>query len=174
MTTNFLQSITNQSTLSRIRRNHGLEHATIHILSKRIKKVSLAGYSDSGGFWLMGNIPTEEVLPAVNEALRRLRAGEKELAIHPNCGTMFVTSGSLAGIAAAGAMMTAGRRWRDQLGRVPLAMTAATLALIIAQPVGFYLQQHVTTSGDPEGLEVVSITPSKRGQLQAHRVVTRG
>jgi hypothetical protein len=174
MTTNFLDSITNQSTMSRIRRNHGLEHATIHILSKRLPRMSLAGYSDSGGFWLLGDVPTEAVLPAVEEALQRMRGGEKELAIHPNCGTNFVTSGSVAGIAAAVAMLTAGRQWRDKLGRIPLAMTAATLGLILAQPLGFYLQEHVTTSGEPGDLEVVKVTRSQRGQLTTHRVVTRG
>ena len=174
MTTSILEAITNQPALSRIRRNHGLEHATIHILSRRLPKRSLAGYSDSRGFWLLGDVPSEEVRPAVEEALRRLRSGEKELAIHPNCGTNFVTAGSVAGIAATAAMMTAGRQWRDKLGRIPLAMTAATLALIVAQPLGFYLQEHVTTSGDPGALEVVNITRTRRGQIQAHRVLTRG
>ncbi|MDX1436988.1 MAG: DUF6391 domain-containing protein [Anaerolineales bacterium] len=174
MTTNFLDSITNQSTLSRIRRNHGLEHATIHVLTKRHPRTSLAGYSDSGGFWLLGDVATEEVLPAAQEALKRMRSGEKELAIHPNCGTNFVTAGSVAGIAAAAAMLTAGRQWRDKLGRIPLAMTAATLALILAQPLGFYLQEHVTTSGEPGDLEIVEVTRSYKGKLTAHRVLTRG
>jgi hypothetical protein len=174
MTTNFLQSVTRGSSVSRIRRNHGLEHATIHILAKKGARSSLAGYSDSGGFWILGEVSTEDVRSAAEEALRRLRGGERELAIHPNCGTNFVTTGSLAGMAAAAAMLTAGRGWREKAGRVPLAMTAATLALIVAQPLGFYIQEHITTSGDPEGLEIVRISPSRRGRLQAHRVVTRG
>ncbi|HJS29222.1 MAG TPA: DUF6391 domain-containing protein [Anaerolineales bacterium] len=173
MTTNVNRSTTNQSVFSRIRRNHGLEHATIHILSRRLPKMSLAGYSDSRGFWLLGDIPTEEVRPAVEEALRRLRAGEKDLAIHPNCGTNFVTAGSVAGIAAAAAMLTSGRRWQDKLERVPLAMTVATFGLMLAQPLGFFLQEHVTTSGDPGGMEIMEIIPTRRGRLKAHRVLTR-
>jgi hypothetical protein len=160
--------------ISRIRRNHGLEHASLHILSERFPGVSLAGHSDTGGFWLLGNLPTAEIQSAVNEALRRLRAGERQLAIHPNCGTNFVTSGTLAGVAAGLAMFGAGRRLRDKVERLPLAASLATLALIAAQPLGLLLQETVTTSGVPGELEVVEIVTSRSGRLDMHRVVTQG
>ena len=80
----------------RTRRNHGLEHATIHILSRRMKKLRMAGRSDSGGFILIGDAPTEAIESAAREALRRMKAGDHELAIHPNCGTNLVTTASLA------------------------------------------------------------------------------
>ena len=35
---------------------------------------------------------------AVDEALRRMQAGERELAVHPGCGTNIVASGLLAGV----------------------------------------------------------------------------
>ena len=163
-----------QRPFSRIRRNHGLEHATIHILSRRFPHTSMAGHSDADGFWLLGDLPTEAVQQAVAEALRRLRAGEHELAVHPNCGTNLVTAGTLAGLAGGLAMMGTGRRWRDRLERLSLAASLATLALLVAQPLGIFLQREVTTSGDPETLEVVDITPTRRGRMKAHRVRTRG
>lgn len=172
--TGFLENALNHPTVARIRRNHGLEHATIHILSKKIPRLSMAGHSDAGGFWLVGDVETGVVRAAVQEALTRLRAGEQELAIHPNCGTNFVTAGTAAGLAGALAMFGAGRRWRDKVERLPLAMTMATLALMMAQPLGFLLQERVTTSGKPGELEVVDIVHTRRGQFQAHRVVTRG
>jgi hypothetical protein len=98
--------------------------------------------------------------------------GERSLAIHPNCGTNFATSGVLAGLAASLAMFGAGRSWRDKLERVPLAMTLATLALIVAQPLGLKFQQEVTTSGDPQGLKILEISQEKRGRVSAHRVIT--
>ena len=61
----------------------------------------MAGHSTAAGFRLMGEIPTEAVQSAVEEALRRLQAGESKLAVHPNCGTNFVTAGTLSGLAAA-------------------------------------------------------------------------
>jgi hypothetical protein len=164
----------NTPLISRVRRNHGLEHATIHMLSQKHPRTSLAGHSDQSGFWLMGDVSTEDVVTAAHEALARMRAGEHNLAVHPNCGTNFVTSGSVAGVAAATAMFGAGPRWRDKLERIPLAMTLATLTLILSQPLGYLLQERVTTSGHPQGLEIVEVTPSQRGRIQAHRVVTRG
>ncbi len=160
--------------ISRIRRNHGLEHATLHILAERYPKVSMAGHSSASGFWLLGDVSTEDVQTAVSEALSRMRAGERNLAVHPNCGTNFVASGAVAGVAGAAAMFGVGRRWQDKLERLPLAATLATLGLIMAQPLGLKLQEKVTTSGDPGDLEVVEIIPSTRGRIKAHRVITRG
>ncbi len=171
---NLLQALLARPPISRVRRNHGLEHATIHVLTRKFPKTSLAGHSDTGGFWLMGDVPTAAVREAAQEALSRMRAGEHDLAVHPNCGTNFVTTGSAAGVAAAVAMFGAGRRWRDRLERLPLAMTFATLTLILAQPLGFLLQERVTTSGHPGDLEIVDVVPSRRGRIQAHRVTTRG
>lgn len=54
-----------------------------------------------------------------------------------------------------------------------MAISLATLALMVAQPVGLALQAQVTTTGDPGTLEVVEVKTSQRGRLQAHRVVTR-
>lgn len=160
--------------LSRIRRNHGLEHAVIHILAKQVPGVSLAGHSDAGGFWLLGEVPTDKVETAVNHALTRLRAGESHLAIHPNCGTNFVTSGMLAGLAGAFSMLGVGPRGRDKLERLPMAGLLATLALIFSRPLGYRIQQRITTSGNPGNLEIVSVKPSVRGRVTAHRVTTSG
>src|SRR5512145_1874572 len=86
--------------LTRIQRNHGLEHATIHILSRRNGNLSLVGRSDWNGFTLYGPVDTAEVKHAAQEALRRLRQGEAELAVHPRCGTVVATTGFLTGLAA--------------------------------------------------------------------------
>lgn len=167
-------SLLDHPTISRIRRNHGLEHATIHLLSRRFPKQSFAGHSDHAGFWLMGEVDTEVLADAVTEALARMRNGEKGLAIHPNCGTNFATYGIAAGFAAFLGMAGAGNRFRDKLERLPVMMLFATVALILAQPFGFRIQQRVTTSGEPGDLEIVEIVRSMRGKVTAHRVTTRG
>ncbi len=159
--------------ISRVQRNHGLEHATLHVLSERYPKRSLAGHSDTRGFWIVGNVPIEDVYEAVEEALGRLRDGEKQLAVHRNCGTNYVTSGVLAGLASGAAMFGVGRRMRDKLERLPLAMFVATLALIFSQPLGFFIQERVTTSPEPGDLQVVEIVASRRGRMKAHRITTR-
>jgi hypothetical protein len=102
------------STINRIRRNHGLEHATIHILSEGHKRFSAQGNSDHRGFHLniYGDVTEEEVAAAVAEAHRRLRAGERHLAVHPNCGTVLVTTALLATLAAQGVFTF--EQWRAE------------------------------------------------------------
>lgn len=160
--------------ISRVRRNHGLEHATLHILAEQHPLTSLAGHSDLGGFWILGEVDIEDIQTAVDQALKRLQSGEEELAVHPNCGTNFVTAGTFAGVAASMAMFGAGKRFRDKLERIPLAASLATMALMLAQPVGMQVQERVTTSGKPGNLQVVEIFASQRGRIKAHRVLTRG
>jgi hypothetical protein len=168
------QGILNTPILSRIRRNHGLEHATLHILSQRFPRTPMGGHSTAMGFRLLGDLPTQEVEKAVSEALLRLRAGERRLAVHPNCGTNFVTAGILSGLAGALAMLGVGSRPQDKLERLALAAALATLALIVAAPVGLRLQEQITTSGVPGSLAVVSITRSQMGRMTLHTVQTRG
>jgi ABC-type proline/glycine betaine transport system permease subunit len=123
----------------------------------------------------LGKLNISDVEDATLEALRRLEAGERHLAIHPNCGTNFLTAGILAG-GASYISLLGGRtsQWRDRLERLPLAVMAAVLALIIAQPLGTAAQRHITTHGDPTGLEVVELRRYQRGRTTVHRVLTRG
>lgn len=160
--------------VSRLRRNHGLEHATLHLLAERCPGKPLVGHSDLGGFRILGDISAEDVDAAVQEALARLNGGEHGLAVHPFCGTNMAASGILAGTAAALAMIGVGKRTRDKLERLPLAILLATLGLMVAQPLGLLLQSRVTTNGRPGALRVVKITQSQRGKVKAYRVQTEG
>lgn len=160
--------------ISHIRRNHALEHATLHMLAGQLPNTALMGHSDAGGFWIIGDAPPESLHAAVQEAITRLRAGESQLAIHPNCGTNFVVAGTLAGLAGAAALLGSGKRAMDKFSRLPVAAALATIALIISQPLGMLLQARVTTSGDPGSLEVISVTHRKYSQLTIYRIQTRG
>lgn len=166
-------SVLDWGPVSRIRRNHALEHATLQILSARRTGYRLAGYSDMGGFWLVGSVATEEIASAVQEALRRLENGERHLAVHPNCGTNFVTAGVVAGALAWLGMLGADSSWKKRLDRLPFLMSLVTVALIIAQPLGPLLQARVTTAAEPRGMRVVRISLEMRGGAQIHRIVTQ-
>lgn len=166
-------SLPNSSLITRIQRNHGLEHATIHILSRRNGNLSLVGRSDWNGFTLYGPVDTSEVKHAAQEALRRLRQGEAELAVHPRCGTVVATTGLLTGLAAFVALSldrsSSGRfRWTS----IPGAVLAATLAAVIAQPLGLLLQERFTTTGQPGNLEIKNVSVNPTGNLITHRVET--
>ena len=150
-----------------IRRNHALEHATMHVLSQRNPYVRLVGRSTPSGFLIYGPVGTQDVADAATEALVRLQQGETHLAVHPRCGTNLAVTSILAGTAAFGA--TLGRP-RSKLDRLPLALTAAIVAALLAQPLAQRIQEHVTTLPDVEGLFVDSVTRQERGKLIAHKV----
>jgi len=169
-----MKNLIDSPVISRIRRNHGLEHAVIHLLTKAKQSRMLAGHSDANGFWIIGEVGTEELAQITTEALERLRNGERELAVHPNCGTNFATYGTFAGMGAFAAFAGAGGKFRHKLERLPLAALFATVALILAQPVAYRLQREVTTSGDPQGLTIAQITRTQIGGRTAHRVLTEG
>ena len=83
----------------RIRQNHALEHATVSILSAHTPGLAVSARANYHGFTIFADLDLDSVRRASAEALARLRAGERELAIHPNCGTNLAvgTSVMLAG-----------------------------------------------------------------------------
>ena len=173
---NFAQPVLDLPLVRRTRRNHGLEHATIHVLSGQIKDLKMAGRSTDSGFVLLGEAPTEQVEAAVRDALRRMRGGEHSLAIHPNCGTNLVTTGMMTTVAAMIGLSGASRR--EAWNRMPTVLLLVMGALLFSQPIGLALQKYITTDGDPADLEVVSImrsqmqTPLSANPLTVHRVRT--
>ena len=162
----------NLPVLSRIRRNHGLEHATLNILSQRFPNRRLSGYSFPGGFFILGEIPTADLREAVSQALARMNNGESGLAIHDHCGTNYTASGFVAGLLAWLGMAGAKSK-RDQVERLPMVIALATFGFIASQPLGPVLQKRVTTSGNPQGLSIVDVFPIQFGQFVLHRVINQ-
>ncbi len=158
---------------SRVRRNHALEHATLQVLAEKFPASRYAGYSTFNGFWVLGQVEIEELQRAVEEAQKRLRAGERRLAVHPNCGTNFAFAGLAAGLAAWLAMLGAGNSLRKKIDRLPLVTSLATLALILTYPLGATIQERFTTDANLGDLRVVQIDRFERGGMPIQRVVTR-
>ena len=171
---NLLQQIFDNPLFSHMRRNHGLEHATIHVVSRRFPNSTFIGRSDPRGFFLYGDIATQSLHEAVLEALGRLRKGETQLAIHSNCGTNYLTTAVMVAGASFLALMGTGKDERplDRLLRLPLAIVAAVFALILAQPLGSAVQQRITTSADPGSLEVTAVRRLSSSRPTVHRVLT--
>lgn len=154
--------------VSRARRNHALEHATMHLLNRRFPMLHLVAWSNPSSFYIYGDVPAEAVQSAVHEALARLRRGETHLAIHPHCGTNTVTAGLVVGLTTFLAMLPGDDR--DRRTRLPLVLLLSTLALLVSQPLGLVVQQRITT--DPhllEGLEP-RISYGQAGQTPVHRI----
>jgi hypothetical protein len=168
-----LKSLLSHPWIARTRRNHALEHATMHVLAQQQRGLRLVGRSTPDGFLIYGTVPTESLVQAVEEALSRLRAGQKELAIHPACGTNFVAGGVLAGLGAFAVLTPRRRGLSEWLGRLPTVMLVATLGLILGQRLGSELQARLTTDADVGALQIAGVTREERGSLTVHRIRTR-
>jgi hypothetical protein len=153
----------------RLRQHHGIEHATVTVLSQRLPDTQLVARSDFGGFVVYGDVDADSLRAAAEDALARLQHGERRLAIHPNCGTNLATAGVLTGVAAL--VAGSGQRRSFWWERLPSAILAATLALFIAAPLGRWLQENITTSSDADGLRIASVEPATGSPTPAHRVV---
>lgn len=164
-----MENILQAPLVSQTRRNHALEHATIHILSARFPNRALAGHSNPTGFFLLGDMPTEHVREAATEALTRLQNGERGLAIHPGCGTNYVVSGGLAALFAFWGM-SGTKNNRQRWERLPMLVVLSALAFIAGQRLGPALQNGITTEPDPGELAILDIYPVAKN---IHRVVTR-
>lgn len=137
----------------RVRQNHALEHATFTIMAQMDPSFTGSARSFSDGFIVFSNVDLDLLRRASDEALRRLQAGEAELAIHPNCGTnlavgiTFVTVGTMLGMASS--------RSRT---RVAAAAASSVAGWAAARPLGEYVQRHFTTLPDLRGVSVAEIS----------------
>jgi hypothetical protein len=163
----------NDSYIQKTRRNHGLEHATINVLSECYPGLRLAGYSTPFGFSIVGPVSRESLTSAIDEAIRRVSAGRRGLVIHEHCGTNYVAGGILAGLAAWLSMLGAKHSARSQLQRLPLVILLSTLALLYSPTLGTWLQRNITTTSILSGLEVTRITHGRFGKYPRFTVYTR-
>lgn len=151
------------------RRNHALEHATLHLLARKYKNQSMAGHSNPTGFFLLGDVQTDDVISSANEAWTRLRAGESGLAVHPGCGTNLVTAtllpATFAWMPLRGAKSTF---WR--VGLIPFALILALFGYFLSRPLGPWLQKYITTEADMGNMQIVDIRLVRKG---VHRIITK-
>jgi len=159
----------NTSFIAHTRRNHALEHATIHLLNGRHPTAKLGGWSTPAGFYVYGHVPTADVQGAASEALYRLRRGERNLAVYPRCGTNLVTAGTLVGSIAFLTMLPGDNRSRRE--RLPLLILLSTLALLLAQYLGPAVQEYVTTDVNHSDSHIVKVERGTAGRTPVHRVL---
>ncbi len=153
------------------RRNHALEHATLHVLAAQRPNQPMAGHSNPTGFFILGDLPIEDIRAAADQALTRLRAGESDLAIHPGCGTNFATTVLHAGTFA-WLVMRGGKSIFGKVIRFPFAILFAVIGVLISRPLGPIIQQKITTEAEMGSLQIVDVRLSSHGHLTAHRVIT--
>lgn len=151
------------------RRNHALEHATLHMLARKYPHQSMAGHSNPTGFFLLGDFETDDVRSAAAEAYTRLNGGESGLAVHPGCGTNLVTAAVLPATFAwaplRGAKSTFWRIWL-----IPVAVVFAAFGYFLSRPLGPWLQRYITTEADLGSMQIADVVFVRKG---VHRIITK-
>jgi hypothetical protein len=153
--------------VQRTRQHHGIEHATIHLLSARVPGKRFSGLSDPLGFTLFGEVDETVMRRAVGDALLRMQAGEQELAIHPNCGTNLVVTSVMVTIAA---LIGGAGRNRNLFDKFATILLLVLPALVFSRPLGLRLQAY-TTTGNVADRWVADVRPVQLGPIRAHRVI---
>jgi hypothetical protein len=137
-----------------VRRNEVLKHATMNVIEERFGPSGLNGISRGEGFTLDGIAPPDIVLAAAQEGLRRLRSGERRLAIHRRCVTAIVVAGLLGSLAFLGIL----------LGTDRLSLFNVVLAVMVANAlapfVGMVLQKLLPRYTDVSDLHIVGLAGS--------------
>ena len=140
-----------------LRQVHALEHATVWVLSEsddrpfseysaasmRDDRQGLGGMSTDRGFYLYGQVNSQQLECAARIALTRLTSGEWDLAVHPRCGTNLSVGMMLTAGFALGVHFLVPRGPIEQL--IGLGV-AATTAATLAPDLGSVAQKHLTTS----------------------------
>lgn len=148
------------------RSNHGLEHATVHILSRGHTNLKVVGRTTPRGFYLYGDLDTAEVERAARQALAELPT-DPDLAVHARCGTNLAVTALAAGFAAFAA--TAIPR-RPRFSLLPQALLASLSATLLAQPLGAAVQRNVTTSPVVAGASIGAVQRTASGGMTTHFV----
>jgi hypothetical protein len=147
----------------RTRQNHALEHATVTLLARRRPGLAVSARSNAHGFIIFADLDPFEVREAAEEALARLRKGERWLAIHPNCGTNLAVGTSVMMLGSLFALTAVRPRTR-----VASALASSVAGIAAARPLGQMMQRYVTTLPELEDVRLVSV---QRRRLLGRRVI---
>ncbi|MCB9483940.1 MAG: hypothetical protein H6674_07210 [Dehalococcoidia bacterium] len=141
--------------LEDVRRNHGLEHATVAVLFARRGPQRLAGRASGNGFFILGKVDADLLESCAQEALSRIKRGESGLVVSPMCGTNLVVTGGVCALATM-VSLTLSREKKPQ-ERLGDAVSASTIGAIASQPLGRLVQEKITTMADHADTEVVRV-----------------
>jgi hypothetical protein len=132
----------------RMRQNHALEHATINVLRQRYRTSGVVGMPAQDGFHIRGRVNPDTVISATQEALRRLKRGERELAWSRQCPTSLVATQLLLAIVFLAIVLSI---WREFTA--PPFLIALLAGALLGPPVSPYLQRFILVDPNPGTLQ---------------------
>ncbi len=141
-----------------LRKNHGLEHATVNILEKDYGYTRLAGYAKEDGFYIIGVNNLWQVEEAARKGLQLMQSGYHDLAIHKNCGTSMTVANFISAILFLILLFYTGH----------FSIINMLIAILIANLLGPFfgqlVQKYFTTTSEVEDMEIVRANYSGNNQ----------
>ncbi|HET9014307.1 MAG TPA: DUF6391 domain-containing protein [Thermomicrobiaceae bacterium] len=107
------------------RRNLALAHATVNVLRQRHGQSGLVALVHPEGFVIRGGAHPSQVADAASEALARLRAGERGLAVNPRSAVILLATEVTLGLALLVALLLT-----DTFGLLTLLAGLILIALV--------------------------------------------
>lgn len=144
--------------LACMRKNHAIEHATMHLLSQMLPGRRFSGIALPTGFWIAGVADLEEIRKAAEVGLARLANGEARLAVHPNCGTNIVVTAFISAAASLTAMELHDDEERGLGDTFSSLVAGGMIGAFAGRPLGPRAQKYVTTDADVNGMSIAGIT----------------
>jgi hypothetical protein len=132
----------------RMRQNHALEHATINVIQQRYRRSSIVGMPAVDGFHIRGRVSEDTVISATNEALRRMKRGERQLAFSRRCPTSLVSTQLVLGVVFLAAVLSI---WREFIA--PAFLIALLGSALLGPPVSPFVQRLLLVDPNPDSLQ---------------------
>jgi hypothetical protein len=142
---------------TRAKRNHALEHATIHFMKSVAPSLRLGGRALENGFRISGAPSESAIAHAFREIQIALLRGQPLAAVSPRCGSLVVTGLAWAALVVLATIITL-----CLLSPGPTAafvmILVATFVFAVSKPrVGRWAQQRFFLAAPPAGTEIAAI-----------------
>lgn len=133
-----------------LRKNHGLEHATVNVLEGKYGYRNLAGYAENNGYYIIGVDNIHLVEEAAREGLALMKRGNSELAIHNKCGTSITMANFVSALIFLFLFIATGNF------SIINMLLAVLVANLLGPFIGKYVQRYFTTSAEVHEMEIDS------------------
>lgn len=143
-----------------LRKNHGLEHATVNILEREYGHTNLAGYAEDDGFYILGLDNVWQVEEAARRGIQLLKRGQKDLVIHQKCGTSVTVANFISAVIFLLLLLYTGNF------SIIYMLVAILAANLVGPFLGQIVQKYFTTTGDVGDMEIEGARYAARDSWQ--------
>ncbi len=139
----------------RTRRTHSCEHATANVLEEWCgPQPMVGGVATKDGFYIWGvdGFDPGTLIRAAQSGLARMKSGERDLALHPRCGTSLMAARFVFGVVFLALLFALGGFTFEGV------LLALVVSWIFGRPLGLLAQRYFTTSPEVDSLHITEVT----------------